>query len=82
MRRANWPDHIVLPLPSRGLTWDDVSAIPFDEIFTAAPKDSLSLLRSMLVLDPNQRSSASQCLNHPYFLNQPAPTPKDKLPLA
>ena len=56
--------------------------IPFDEIFTAAPKDALSLLRSMLVLDPNKRFSASQCLNHPYFSNDPPPTPKDKLVLS
>ena len=44
----NWPDHKALPLPSRGLIWDDCPPIPFDEIFTAAPKDAISLLRSML----------------------------------
>mmetsp|Transcript_21755 Transcript_21755/g.30526 ORF Transcript_21755/g.30526 Transcript_21755/m.30526 type:complete len:305 (+) Transcript_21755:143-1057(+) len=78
---TNWPDHQTLPLPSRGLTWDDSPPIPFDEIFTAAPKDALSLLRSLLVLDPNNRFSASQCLSHPYFMNQPPPTPKEKLSL-
>mmetsp|Transcript_22477 Transcript_22477/g.64633 ORF Transcript_22477/g.64633 Transcript_22477/m.64633 type:complete len:177 (-) Transcript_22477:33-563(-) len=79
---TNWPDHNTLPLPSRGLTWDDCPPIPFDEIFTAAPVDALSLLRSILVLDPNKRFSASQCLNHPYFTNDPAPTPKEKLVLS
>ena len=44
----NWPDHKALPLPSQGLLWDDCPPIPFDEIFTAAPKDAISLLRSML----------------------------------
>jgi cyclin-dependent kinase 7 len=44
----NWPDHKALPLPSRGLIWDDCPPIPFNEIFTAAPKDAISLLRSML----------------------------------
>jgi cyclin-dependent kinase 7 len=44
----NWPDHKALPLPSRGLLWDDCPPIPFNEIFTAAPKDAISLLRSML----------------------------------
>jgi serine/threonine protein kinase len=39
------------------------------------------LLRSMLVLDPNKRFTACQCLSHPYFLNDPAPTPKEKLVL-
>ena len=76
---TNWPDHKTLPLPSRGLTWDDTPAIPFDEIFTAAPKDAISLLRSILVLDPNNRFSASQALSHPYFTNDPPPTPKEKL---
>ncbi len=78
---TNWPDHNTLPLPSRGLTWDNCPPIPFDEIFAAAPKDSLSLLRSILVLDPNKRFNATQCLNHPYFLNDPPPTPRNRLEL-
>jgi len=61
------------------LTWDDCPPIPFDEIFIAAPKDAISLLRSILALDPNKRFSASQCLSHPYFTNDPPPTPKEKL---
>lgn len=78
---TNWPDHKALPLCARGLLWDDVPAIPVDEIFTAAPKDAISLLRSILALDPNMRSSASQCLSHPYFTNEPPPTPKGQLVL-
>mmetsp|Transcript_15203 Transcript_15203/g.22973 ORF Transcript_15203/g.22973 Transcript_15203/m.22973 type:complete len:205 (-) Transcript_15203:93-707(-) len=77
----NWPDHKALPLPSRGLTWDDSPPIPIDEIFTTAPKDALSLLRNVLVLDPNQRFTATQCLNHPYFITQPSPTPRTRLQL-
>lgn len=79
---TNWPDHQALPLCSRGLMWDETTAIPFDEIFTAAPKDAISLLRSILVLDPNMRFSASQCLSHPYFTNDPPPTPKQNLVLS
>jgi cyclin-dependent kinase 7 len=79
---TNWPDHNTLPLPSRGLIWDQTPAIPFDEIFTAAPKDAISLLRSILVLDPNNRFSASQSLSHPYFSNDPPPTPKGNLILS
>lgn len=79
VHRTNWPDHKALPLPARGLTWDPTPAIPFDEIFTAAPKDALSLLRSILVLDPNMRFTASQCLSHPYFSNDPPRTPKENL---
>jgi cyclin-dependent kinase 7 len=79
---SNWPDYETLPLCTRGLEWDDTSPIPFDEIFTAAPKDAISLLRSIMVLDPNMRFTASQCLDHPYFSNDPPPTPKEKLMLA
>jgi len=79
---TNWPDHRALPLCSQGLTWDDCPSIPFDEIFTAASKDAISLLRSLLVLDPNKRFSATQCLSHPYFTNDPPPTPKDRLPIS
>jgi len=78
----NWPDHKFLPLPSKGLLWDDCSPQqPFDEYFPAAPRDAISLLRSMLTLDPNTRISASNALSHPYFHNDPSPTPKGKLVL-
>jgi cyclin-dependent kinase 7 len=78
---TNWPDHKALPLCTRGLLWDDVPGIPFSEIFTAAPKDAISLLRSILALDPNMRFTALQSLSHPYFTNDPPPTPKEKLVL-
>jgi cyclin-dependent kinase 7 len=78
---TNWPDHKALPLCTRGLVWDDTPAIPFDEIFTAAPKDAISLLRSILALDPNMRFSAEQSLSHPYFSNDPPRTLKEKLVL-
>jgi cyclin-dependent kinase 7 len=76
---VNWPDHKALPLCARGLLWDEVPAIPFDEIFVAAPKDAISLLRSLLTLDPNMRFTAQQALDHPYFTNEPPATPKEKL---
>lgn len=78
---TNWPDHKMLSLPCRGLEWDECLPLSFDEIFTTAPKDGLSLLRSLLVLDPNNRFSASQCLSHPYFFNKPNPSPKERLAL-
>jgi cyclin-dependent kinase 7 len=80
--QTNWPDHETLPLAARGLQWNDTTAIPFDEIFTAAPKDAISLLRSILVLDPNMRFTASQSLSHPYFSNDPEPTKKENLVLS
>jgi cyclin-dependent kinase 7 len=79
---SNWPEWHALPLCTRGLEWDDSPPqFQFDEIFIAAPPDCISLLRSMLVLDPNKRFTATQCLNHPYFSNDPVPTPKEKLVL-
>jgi cyclin-dependent kinase 7 len=78
---TNWPDYEALPLCTRGLQWDETTMIPFDEIFTAAPKDAISLLRSILVLDPNMRLDASQSLSHPYFSNDPPPTSKQNLVL-
>ena len=80
--QTNWPDYETLPLCARGLQWDETTALPFDEIFPAAPSDAIKLLRGILVLDPNMRLSASQCLSHPYFSNDPPPTPKEKIVLA
>jgi len=79
---TSWPDHKSLPLPSRGLTWDECPPISFDKKFPKAPKDALSLLRSIMVLNPSERFTATQALNHPYFLNKPPPTPKGLLKLA
>ena len=79
---TNWPDYEALPLCVRGIQWEDTTAIPFDEIFTAASRDAISLLRSILVLDPNMRFTASQCKSHPYFTNDPPRTPKQNLVLS
>ena len=76
---TNWPDYQTLPLCNRGLVWDETPPIPFDLIFEAAPKDAISLLRSILTLDPNMRFTADQSLNHYYFSNEPPPTPTEKL---
>jgi len=78
---TSWPDHKSLPLTSRGLTWDECPHKPFEEIFTSSPEDALSLLRSIMVLNPNERFSASQALNHPYFVNKPPATPTANLKL-
>lgn len=33
--------------------------------------DGIDLLDKMLQLDPNQRPTAQEALNHPYFTNDP-----------
>jgi cyclin-dependent kinase 7 len=78
---TNWPEHKTLPLPSRGLIWDHCIPVPFDEIFTAAPDDALSLLGCILTLNPEQRFTATECLSHRYFTNDPSPTTKGRLEL-
>jgi len=78
---TSWPDHKSLPLTSKGLTWDECPHQPFEDIFTNSSEDALSLLRSIMVLNPNERFSAAQALNHPYFVNKPPATPTANLKL-
>lgn len=37
------------------------------DTLTSTPLDAIDLLETMLVHDPSKRSSAWQCLHHPYF---------------
>ena len=53
---------------------------PLRLLFTAAGADTLELLESMLIYDPNRRISAREALLHPYFFNKPRPTPLENLP--
>lgn len=75
---SNWAGHRTLPdfcefkpCPARSLR----------DIFTAAPDDMISLLESLLRLNPNERSTATQALQHSFFSNKPGPTPGHLLPL-
>ncbi|KAF2810264.1 serine/threonine-protein kinase crk1 [Mytilinidion resinicola] len=44
--------------------------------------DGIEYLKSMFVLDPRKRATARQVLDHPYWTNNPKPTPKELLPQA
>ncbi|CAB9509257.1 Mitogen-activated protein kinase HOG1 (Fragment) [Seminavis robusta] len=80
---SNWPDYAILPLAWHStVPVPPVAAVSLDGIFTAAPNDAISLLKSILVLDPSNRLTASQALRHPYFSNEPPPTPKGNLILS
>ncbi len=49
-------------------------------LFTAASPDALDLLRQLLALNPMKRATAKEALAHPYFTNDPLPTPINKMP--
>ena len=55
-------------------------AIPFRDIFTAAPDDMLDVLKIQLSLNPAKRGSCQSLLRNPYFSNKPLPTAPNLLP--
>ena len=52
-----------------------------EHIFSAAGRDLLDLLQSLLILDPCKRCTCTEALNMPYFKNKPAPSLGHQLPL-
>jgi mitogen-activated protein kinase 1/3 len=38
-----------------------------DELFTAAPKSAVALMKSMLAFDPDKRVTIGQAIKHPFF---------------
>ncbi|CAO3569951.1 unnamed protein product [Mortierella alpina] len=74
---AEWPNMSTLP---DYMQYKYYPKTPLKLLFTAAGADTLELLESMLIYDPNKRISAREALLHPYFFNKPRPTPLEKLP--
>lgn len=74
----NWPDHKSLP---DYCEFKQCPPMLFRDIFTAAADDLISLLESLLKLNPNDRCTAKAALQMPYFSNKPGPTPGEQLPL-
>ncbi|KAI1935752.1 TFIIH complex serine/threonine-protein kinase subunit kin28 [Ophidiomyces ophidiicola] len=79
----NWPGVTRLPnyMP---LEENDVIPLQGKDFFlrqfpTAGPLGA-DLLYSMLKLDPRKRSTAKQILQHTWWLSEPKPTKKEKLP--
>ena len=52
-----------------------------ESIFSAAGRDLIELMQSMLTLDPRRRCSCTEALKMDYFKNKPAPSLGHQLPL-
>ncbi|KXZ54250.1 CDKD1 protein [Gonium pectorale] len=76
-QEGNWPAARELPC---FLQFTETKPLPLRQVFPAASGDALDLLGRMLCLDPLRRISAAEALRHPYFSNNPAPTPHRLLP--
>ncbi|KAF9163597.1 TFIIH complex serine/threonine-protein kinase subunit kin28 [Actinomortierella ambigua] len=74
---ADWPGLSTLP---NYMQYRQYPKTPLRLLFTAAGADTLELLESMLIYDPNKRISAREALLHPYFFNKPRPTKLENLP--
>ena len=80
----------LLGLPNEN-TWPDTIQLPKFRIFRGTPESSIQkkfsnfseecqdLIGKMLVLNPNNRITAEEALNHPYFKTEPLPSKKERL---
>lgn len=61
-------------MKSRPLT-PCANVIRTDQSSRKLPSSALELAMQLLQYDPERRPSAEECLNHPYFSEEPAPEP-------
>jgi cyclin-dependent kinase 7 len=73
-----WPGMESLP---DYVAFTKTPAIPLKQMFSAASDDAIDLLSKMLKYDPNQRITATEALQHPYFSSAPPPTAPNRLQL-
>lgn len=75
----DWPGLSTLP---NYMEFTPKTAVPFEQVFPTASKETRDLLKWMLQLDPNKRPTAAQALEHAYFTGENAlrPTPNYDLP--
>ena len=72
-------------------SWPDTIQLPKFRIFKGTPDSSIKkkfanfseecqdLISKMLVLNPNNRITAEEALNHPYFKTEPLPSKKERI---
>ena len=73
---SNWPDAKQLP------TFKVCKGTPDTSIqkkFSNFSEECRDLISKMLVLNPNNRITAEEALNHPYFQNEPLPSKKERI---
>jgi serine/threonine protein kinase len=64
---ATWPG--VSNLPDWGkISFSHMEGINLSDMYPHRPPEAIDLLRRMLSLDPKQRPSAAECLQHPFFV--------------
>ncbi|CUS09125.1 unnamed protein product [Tuber aestivum] len=79
----NWPGVTKLPeyvIPNTGDIRPEQGRLFYGETFRALTPEGLTLLMSMLRLDPRKRWSAKQCLQSEWFKEEPMPTKPELLP--
>uniref|UniRef100_A0A6B2G3X8 [RNA-polymerase]-subunit kinase n=1 Tax=Myxobolus squamalis TaxID=59785 RepID=A0A6B2G3X8_MYXSQ len=74
----DWPGMDQLP---DFITFKEFPKINLASLFSAAPKNMISLMEGLLACNPNKRLSSTQALKHEYFFSQPHPTPPHMLVL-
>jgi len=74
----NWPGARQLPLFFE-FTHNECRNLK--DIFPSVPEQAIDLLQKLLALDPLNRISAQEALDHPYFKSLPAPCNPSELPL-
>lgn len=75
--QEEWPEMQDLPafLPFEPRPKSDIRLL-----FTGASDDTVDLLKKMLTHNPAHRITAKEVLSHPYFTNNPRPSPPEALP--
>ena len=75
---TNWPDAFQLPL---FFEFTHTPPKQFGKVFVGIPNTALDLLEKLLTLNPVERLSSHQALEHPYFSTYPHPCKIEELPL-